>query len=416
MSNIVVVGAQWGDEGKGKIVDYLSEEAQYVVRYNGGANAGHSVQIGDDRYKVHLMPSGVFRGLPCLIGAGCIVDPPKLIEEIKNAEAFLGQPPMLYVDHRAHIVMPYHKEIDALEEISRGDSKIGTTKTGNGPCYADKYRRDSLRMSDLLRPEDELIEMVEDKVRRSNKAISLMYSGKMLNPQAIAEDMVSWSKVLSPYIKDVAYMLSIHQRYSQSILFEGAHGTLLDIDFGTYPFVTSSSCTVGAIQSAGIGITKRDTSYGVAKAYMTRIGTGPFPSEMPDSIADVIREKGNEYGTTTGRPRRIGWLDLGLLDYSCRINGFDFLAVTMLDVLSGRPTIEVTLPTSQYRCIMPGWEEDISGCRSYQELPNEAKAYLNLLASCIDTPIGLISVGPARDQIIDIRDNPIRNISYGVRK
>lgn len=396
-----VIDALWGDGGKGKIVDYLCDikEADVCVRFNGGSNAGHSVetQMGD-RFKVHLLPAGVFTpGVICVLGAGMIIDPIKLVAEIEalpDSSNFI-----LFIDERAHLVLKHHIFHDIDSEVKLGSQKIGTTLTGNGPAYADKMLRSGIRIGDLC----ERLSDLQEFISQSNSRHHAAYSDDDLS--ALLDALV----VLHPYVMDCAKFLNdTIKSKEKSVLFAGAHGTLLDIDYGEYPYVTSSSCAVSGIGvGAGVSPRKIDTVIGVVKAYVTRVGAGSMPTEMDSDTANRVRAAGKEFGTTTGRARRIGWLDLEQVKYAHMLNGFDYLAVTLLDVLSDEPELMICKEyrnngTPAYHC-MPGWEKDISECRSILDLPPNARRYLDFIEDCTQIPIRMISVGPKRYQIIDMR-------------
>lgn len=382
MSVTVAVGSQFGDEGKGKVVDYLSAEASVAVRFNGGNNAGHSVVIGGERHAVHLLPAAAYRpGMLLYLTPGVVFDPSVLLSEILSVRDVTGVIPSLIVDRRCHMIGRSHRKRDAEQEESRKGSgtEIGTTRRGNGPVYADKALRCGHRLEDL--------ESLDEKY------IDYEYN---LNEEG--------ADFLLGFAGDTASAIQIWREEGMGILFCGAHGTLLDIDHGTYPYVTSSNCVAGAACTGG-GLPPRavDTVVGITKSYMTRIGTGPFLSEIEDeTLASRIREVGKEYGTTTGRPRRIGWLDLEELRYADMLNGFSYIALTMLDVLSGLPGVSVRFPDGTWRD-HDGWTEDISEVRTLEDLPSNARAYVRMIEENVGVRVGLISVGPDRSQIIDCR-------------
>jgi adenylosuccinate synthase len=382
MNVTVAIGSQYGDEGKGKIVDYLAAEASAAVRFNGGNNAGHSVVINGERHAVHLLPAAAYRpGMLLYLTPGVVFDPAVLIAEIYSVRDVTGVFPSLIVDRRCHMIGRTHRKKDAEQEEARKGSgtEIGTTRRGNGPCYADKALRCGYRLEDL--------ESLEDKY------IDYEYN---LNAEG--------ANFLLGFAGDTASAIQINREEGMGVLFCGAHGTLLDINHGTYPYVTSSDCVAGAACTGG-GLPPRavDTVVGITKSYMTRIGTGPFLSEIEDEVlASEIRETGKEYGTTTGRPRRIGWLDLEALRYADMLNGFSYIALTMLDVLSGFPQVLVRLPGGKWKSML-GWTEDISEVRSLEGLPLNARAYIHIIEENVGVRVGLISVGPDRSQIIDCR-------------
>jgi len=429
--NTAIVGLQWGDEGKGKIVDLLTAEHDVIARYNGGANAGHTVVVGDEKYALHLIPSGIlYEDKQCVIGNGVVVDPIQLIKEIdtlRNRGIEVGD--NLKISNRAHVVMPYHKEHDAAlerklaEAAGKGDNSIGTTKRGIGPAYADKvHRATAIRMGDLLEY-DTLLEKLNITCSiRCAELTALGVDAPPLDPVALADEFAAYGKRLSPHIIDTVYELHNCLKQGKSILFEGANACLLDIDHGTFPFVTSSNCSALGIHS-GTGLPGKvlDEVVGIMKAYSTRVGAGPFPSEDLGDIGERIRERGNEYGTTTGRPRRCGWLDLVAVKYSAMICGATSIACMLLDVLSGFDEIKICVGyefedgSRNERFIpdargltkakpifesMPGWSEEIDDVTSPEDLPPNAKAYLNRISEYLELPISIVSVGPKRSQTV----------------
>ena len=427
MPSVVVVGTQWGDEGKGKIVDILAERADYIVRFQGGNNAGHTLVINGQKHILHLIPSGIFHeGKVCLIGNGVVVDPAVLLEEIDRLEkAGLPVPPgKLYVSEKAHLIMPYHKAIDHGREALKGKTRIGTTGRGIGPCYEDKVARRGIRVGDLLDPElfgQKLREILEEK----NFYLEKYLGRQALSYEEIYRSYLAFGERLAPYVANVSEILAEARAARKNILFEGAQGTQLDIDHGTYPFVTSSNTVAGgACAGAGIGPTSIDYVLGIAKAYTTRVGEGPFPTELKDEIGNHLRECGGEYGSTTGRPRRCGWLDGVILKEAVRLNGLSGLAITKLDVLSGLTEIKFceayelegrklsSLPAriSEIYRVKPvyrdfrGWQEDLSACRTPDDLPPAAREYLRFIEEYTGVPVIMVSTGPARDQNILIRD------------
>ncbi len=418
MSVTVLVGSQWGDEGKGKIVDILSEKYEIVTRYQGGANAGHTVAIGDKQYILHLIPSGILReNVICVIGNGVVIDPTALLEEIalleKNNIKVDGR---LFISHNAHLIMPYHKLLDTISES--GENKIGTTGRGIGPCYIDKYARKGIKIVDLLNRKV-LEEKIRENLKEKNNLLKKIYDREELDVEAIIKQYVEFDKAIDKYVKDVPAFLNGAIAEGKSILLEGAQGALLDVDHGTYPYVTSSSPTSGgACTGTGIPPTKIDSVVGIVKAYTTRVGYGPFPTELTDDEGEKLRKIGAEYGATTGRPRRCGWFDASLVGYSAMINGIDSVAVTKLDVLGSFDEIKVcvgyelngkalkSFPTDVERLssvkpvyeTLPGWNEDISGCTSYAELPQNTKDYLKFISQKSGIKIKIVSVGPKRQQ------------------
>jgi adenylosuccinate synthase len=418
MSVSVLVGSQWGDEGKGKIVDILSEKYEIVTRYQGGANAGHTVEIGDKKYILHLIPSGILReNVVCVIGNGVVIDPTALLEEIalleKNNIKVDGR---LFISHNAHLIMPYHKLLDSISES--GGNKIGTTGRGIGPCYIDKYARKGIKIVDLLNRKI-LEEKIRENLKEKNNLLKKVYEHAELNVDDIIKQYVEFDKAIDKYVKDVPVYLNNAIAEGKSILLEGAQGALLDVDHGTYPYVTSSSPTSGgACTGTGIPPTKIDSVIGIVKAYTTRVGNGPFPTELLDEDGESLRKIGAEFGATTGRPRRCGWLDTALVSYSAMINGIDSVAITKLDVLSQFDKIKVcvgyeldgksikSFPTDVDRLSkvnpvyksLPGWKKDISDCLSYSALPQATKDYLKFIADEAGIKIDIISVGPKRQQ------------------
>lgn len=414
----VLVGSQWGDEGKGKIVDILSENFNIVVRYQGGANAGHTIKIGNDEYILHLIPSGILReDVTCVIGNGVVIDPEALLKEIrfleKNNIKVEGR---LFISQNAHLIMPYHKLLDNISEEST--TKIGTTGRGIGPCYIDKYARKGIRIVDLL-DKKILEEKIRKNLKEKNIIIKKVYERKELNVEEIVSQYMKFDEIIDKYIKDVPMFLNKAITDGKSVLLEGAQGTLLDVDHGTYPFVTSSNPTSGgACTGTGISPTRIDAVIGIVKAYTTRVGEGPFPTELLNADGEKLRKVGAEFGATTGRPRRCGWFDACLVKYSSMINDTTYAALTKLDVLSSFDKINVcvgyefegkllsTFPTNieKLNMVKPiyetveGWNEDIADCRSYAELPEATKNYLNFISEKSETKFGIVSVGPKRKQ------------------
>jgi len=421
--NTCVVGLQWGDEGKGKIVDILAENHDIVTRYSGGANAGHTVIVGDSRFALHLLPSGSVRPENiCVIGNGVVLDPECLIDEIATLKAKgISLTSRLFISENAHVVLDYHKKEDQLREASLGKNKIGTTSRGIGPCYSDKVgRSNAIRMSDfrdlkILR--EKLVRIIDYK----NKAFSALYEAEPISVDEIFEKCSTFSKDLVNYITDTTEYLHKAMGQGKSILFEGAQGSLLDLDHGTFPFVTSSnSSALGLSAGCGVPSKKVDSFIGVSKAYNTRVGGGPFPTEQDNETGQYIRDKGGEYGTTTGRPRRCGWFDAVATSYSINIGGIDSIALVHLDTLSGLKEIKVcttyeidgekttffpadALKLSKASCIyktLPGWDDDITEVKNFEALPAKAKEYVNFLEKLLDKPISMIGVGPKRVQTI----------------
>ncbi|NPV26758.1 MAG: adenylosuccinate synthase [Firmicutes bacterium] len=421
MPAVVLIGAQWGDEGKGKITDFLAEQADLVVRYQGGSNAGHTVVVGDQEFRLHLVPSGIlYAKTVCVIGNGVVVDPQLLIEEIDGLEARGVSVQNLLISGRAQILMPYHKRIDELEEERRGDYKIGTTKRGIGPAYMDKIGRVGLRMVDLMH-KDVFASKLKRIVEEKNHLFKQVYGVPGFDYEQLLEDHLRYAERLRPHVTDTSVVIDHAIVAGKKVLFEGAQGTLLDIDHGTYPYVTSSHPIAGgACVGAGVGPTRISRVVGVAKAYTTRVGEGPFPTELFDELGNRIRQRGREYGTTTGRPRRCGWLDVVILRYAARVNGLDQIAITKLDVLDDLPHIKICtgyryngevlreLPESLEALAgcepiyetLEGWQQDITGVTRFEDLPVNAQRYLRRIEELTGTPISLVAVGPKRDQTI----------------
>jgi adenylosuccinate synthase len=416
----VIVGSQWGDEGKGKIVDHLSERVDIVARYQGGANAGHTVVIGTQEYILHLIPSGIFNdSVTCVIGNGVVVDPVALMEEIEMLTSFgLEISGRLLISHNAHLIMPYHKLLDRLREEQA--DKIGTTGRGIGPAYIDKFTRTGIRIVDLLDRET-LAQKIKMNLEEKNKVLKNIYEKEELDVDAIIHEYQEFDKKIDEFITDTSYYLNQALRAGKTILAEGAQGSLLDIDHGTYPYVTSSNPTSGgACTGLGIPPTSITEITGIVKAYTTRVGNGPFPTELLDDAGEQLRKWGNEYGATTGRPRRCGWFDAMLLQYSVQVNGIQKMAITKLDVLSGLEEIPVctgylyrdralrTVPTDirTLQSVEPvyetlqGWNQSLSEVRKFCDLPEAAKKYIHRIEELVGIPASLISVGARRDQTI----------------
>ena len=418
----VIVGVQWGDEGKGRVVDALAGRSGVVVRYQGGANAGHTVVVGDEKFVFHLLPSGIlYPGKLCVIGNGVVIDPETLFKELDDLKK-RGKPlARLVISHGAHVVMPYHKLLDRLAEGARSEgSRIGTTGRGIGPCYPDKFGRVGIRAEDLVNP-GILKEKLMMNIEQKNEILTKIYGAGPLESDTVYEAALEWGRRMEPMLGDA--FLEIHNALETGInvLFEGAQGTLLDVDHGTYPFVTSSSpCSGGACTGAGIGPGRIDRVIGVTKAYCTRVGEGPFPTEDKGSLGELLRTKGGEFGATTGRPRRCGWNDLVAVDYAVKVNGIDGLALTKLDVLSGFEKISVCtayeidgkvrkiFPSSCAELAkakpvfeeLPGWKEDIGGCRRFEDLPLAAQDYIRFIEERVSAPVILIGVGQGREDTI----------------
>jgi len=422
MPATVIVGAQWGDEGKGKVTDLLAERSDAVVRFQGGNNAGHTIVRGGEEFKLHLIPSGILHaGKLCVIGNGVVIDPRVLCEELEGLRRRGIDVGGLRISANAHLIMPYHLLLDEAGEQKLGKLEIGTTKRGIGPCYADKAARLGIRMQDLL---DEKILKKKITAAMDPKRLSLRPHERnpVLDLHAMVEEYLTYGHRLEQYIADTARLIWDLLDDGRQVIFEGAQGALLDIDHGTYPFVTSSNPVAGAAcVGSGVGPKDIDEVWGVTKAYATRVGAGPFPTELHDSLADELRGRGGEFGTTTGRPRRTGWLDLVALRYAARINSLTALVVTKLDVLSGLDTLQVctsyrgeegaefdSFPYHQSVLHharpeyeeLPGWSEDVGECRTLDDLPAAARDYLDFIADFIRVPVALIGVGPGRDQVV----------------
>lgn len=421
MSITCVVGLQWGDEGKGKVVDILSEQSDFVVRFQGGHNAGHTVVFGRDKFVLHLVPSGILhRGVICVIGNGVVIDPKHLLAEIDQLrQRGIRIQDNIYISDRAHLILPYHKVIDNISEAGLGHNKIGTTGLGIGPCYTDKYARTGIRVVDLFNPPF-FRERLKSNLAQKNFLISAA-GLKPLDWQPIYDEYLGYARRLKSYVTDTRVLLlkavSAHKR----MLFEGAQGTLLDVDFGTYPFVTSSNADIsGLCSGVGIHLNKMDNIIGILKAYTTRVGGGPFPTELTGRSGEDLRQRGGEFGATTGRPRRCGWLDLVAAIYACQINSVHSIAMTKLDVLSHLKTINIGMAYKHkgrtisnfpsdvdvldkcrvvYRQFR-GWQKDISGTRRYGDLPDAAKRYLDFIQKSLRTPVDIVSVGADRKQTL----------------
>src|SRR5690554_2607379 len=418
----VVIGSQWGDEGKGKVVDLLSRDVDIVARYQGGANAGHTICWGDETFVLHLVPSGIFHeNVTCLIGNGVVIDPVAMMEEIGMIRDLGYQVDgRLLISHNAHLIMPYHKKIEEARERARDAGAIGTTGRGIGPAYVDKSARTGIRVVDLL-DRDILRVKLKEAIQEKNAILRGIYDADELDVEHIIDEYVEFDKLIDPYVTDTSQYLGNALREGKRVLAEGAQGSLLDVDFGTYPFVTSSHPTVGGC-CTGLGVppTAIDRVIGIVKAYCTRVGNGPFPTELTDNIGDRLRRVGDEFGATTGRPRRCGWLDLVALRYTSMINGLTELAITKLDVLSGLDEIKVCTAyrydgkessrfPSEVQTLekvepiyetFEGWSEDTSGAQRLADLPAAAQNYLRFISEYLDVPISMVSIGPRRDQIV----------------
>lgn len=427
MSAVVVLGAQWGDEGKGKIVDYLAQQADAVVRYSGGSNAGHTVVVNDVNYKLRLLPSGVlFPNKTNVLGNGVVINPGVVLAEIAGMKEKGIDCHNLVISDRAHVVLPYHQRLDELQEDALGSHKIGTTKGGIGPCYMDKVARVGIRICDLMEPEI-FAEKLKINLAAKNEIITKIYGAEPFDYDTVLKEYLDYAEQLRPYVVDTGVVMDELFAADKKVLFEGAQATFLDIDHGTYPYVTSSNPTAGnACTGSGIGPRFIDHVVGVVKAYATRVGEGPFITELldTDGPGNQIRETGHEYGTVTGRPRRCGWLDAFMLRYSARLNSMDYLAITRLDILDHMPKIRMCvgynmngetlkrIPASLnvLAKVEPvyeefdGWMTDISGIRNYADLPANAKKYLERLSEVAGVELGIISVGPNREQTIVLKD------------
>ena len=426
MSSVVVVGTQWGDEGKGKITDFLSEKAEYVARYQGGDNAGHTIQFGGETYKLHLIPSGIFSSEKlCIIGNGVVVNPKSLVTELAYLHERNITTDNLRISDRAHVILPYHIELDRLQEEAKGDKKIGTTIKGIGPAYMDKAARVGIRIADLLDREvfeERLRINLEDKNRQFTK----LYDANPMSFEEIFEEYYEYGQQIKQYVCDTSVLLNDALDNGKRVLFEGAQGVMLDIDQGTYPFVTSSNPLAGGVTiGSGVGPSKVTKVVGVCKAYTSRVGDGPFPTELFDEIGSRIREVGREYGTTTGRPRRVGWFDSVVMRHSKRVSGITNLCLNSIDVLTGLETVKICVAyrksngeeISHYPASLvelgqcepvyeelPGWSEDITGCRTLDELPIEAQNYVRRVSELVGVKISTFSVGPDRNQTNILED------------
>lgn len=425
MSVRIVLGAQWGDEGKAKIVDYLTTDADVVVRYQGGANAGHTIKVGDLEFVFHLIPAGiVHQEKSCVVGNGVVLDPVALFEEVDDLQnRGISVDGRLFVSDRAHLVLPYHKAVEQASEKKIGDSAIGTTLRGIGPTYQDKINRSSgIRVGDLLDSEA-LPEKIRANVRAKNELLEKVYGVEGLEEVQLIEEYMAIGERLKPFITDTSVYLDDAIKAGKGVLFEGSQGTLLDIDHGSYPYVTSSNTTAGgACAGSGIGPTRINEVVGVVKAYTTRVGNGPFPTELNDEMGQRIRDIGHEYGATTGRPRRCGWLDMVIVRMACRINGLSSMAVTRLDILDEIEEIKICTHYTRNgqrvdhfpgdlnvlaECepvyeTLPGWQSATPDIRSYDDLPENARKYLERISELADTPISIVSVGPDRDETIAV--------------
>ncbi|MFQ4141667.1 adenylosuccinate synthase [Chlorogloeopsis sp. ULAP02] len=425
MANVIVIGAQWGDEGKGKITDLLSRSADVVVRYQGGVNAGHTIVVKGQTFKLHLIPSGIlYPNTECIIGCGTVIDPQVLIAELDQLKQLGISTNNLFISETAHVTMPYHRLIDQASEERRGSHKIGTTGRGIGPTYADKSERTGIRILDLMDSEG-LRKQLEWTINYKNVILEKLYNLPLLDPQKVIDEYLAYAERLRPHVVDTSLKIYDAIQRRRNILFEGAQGTLLDLDHGTYPYVTSSNPVAGgACVGTGLGPTMIDRVIGVAKAYTTRVGEGPFPTELDGEVGELLCARGAEFGTTTGRKRRCGWFDAVIGRYAVRINGMDCLAITKLDVLDELEEIKVCVayeidgercehfPSSARkfaRCrpiykSMPGWQQSTANCRTLEDLPRQALDYLKFLAELMEVPIAIVSLGASRDQTIIVED------------
>ncbi len=431
MANVVVVGTQWGDEGKGKIVDLLTEHADFVVRFQGGNNAGHTLVVDGKKYVFHLIPSGIlYENKMCFIGNGVVLDPGVLLEEMDKlaASGLPVNPRQLMISERAHLIMPYHRLLDSCSESALASGKkIGTTGRGIGPCYGDKILRKGIKAGDLL-DQGSLMEKIRENLEEKNFLFSKKFNTDPLKAEAIYDEYLKYAERLAPYIDNVSVALDNGRKAGKHILFEGAQGTQLDIDHGTYPFVTSSNTIAGnACTGSGFGPSHIDCVIGILKAYTTRVGEGPFPTELLDATGDALQQKGGEFGATTGRKRRCGWLDGVIAREAVRLNGINGMAITKLDVLSGQPTLKLATSyeaDGKKMTAMPGniktfarmqplyedlagWSEEISQARSVDDLPSKARDYVKRIEEFTETPAYILSVGPGREQTM-LLNNPFQ--------
>jgi len=427
MTTVVAVGAQWGDEGKGKIVDWLGPRADLVARFQGGNNAGHTLVVGGETTILHVVPSGILHdGSVNLIGPGVVVDPGILLTELSKLKdrGILRDPSRIRVSGRAHVILPWHTALDKAREQARGEDKIGTTGRGIGPCYEDKVARRGIRVADL-RQIDTLHAKLAGLAEHKNFELTELHDAQAIDVDALFAQCVAWGRELEPYIDHTGRILDKALRAGKNVLFEGAQGTFLDIDHGTYPFVTSSNCVAGAVcTGSGVGPTRIDRVIGITKAYTTRVGGGPFPTELDDALGEEFRRKGAEFGATTGRPRRCGWLDAVLLREAVTVNGLTDFAINKLDILSGFPEIKIctayqidgkvtedfpmTLAEAErakpvYETL-PGWQEDLRGMTRVEQLPRNARRYIERIEALTEVQAALLSVGPGREETIIVRD------------
>ena len=424
MSSVVVVGTQWGDEGKGKITDFLSQNAEVVARYQGGNNAGHTIKFDDVTYKLHLIPSGIFFSeKTCVLGNGMVIDPKAFVEEVAYLHERNVSTENLRISNRAHVILPYHLKLDILQEEEKGENKIGTTKKGIGPAYMDKAARVGIRIADLMDKEVFHGKLVQN-LKEKNRLFEKVYESDPMLVEDILDEYFEYGQQMAPYVVDTSVVLNDAIDEGKRVLFEGAQGVMLDIDQGTYPFVTSSNPIAGGVTiGSGVGPSKINHVVGVSKAYTTRVGDGPFPTELHDEIGNQIREIGREYGTTTGRPRRIGWFDSVVVRHARRVSGITDLSLNSIDVLTGIETLKICVayrykgevikefPASLKALAecepvyeeMPGWTEDITGVKTLDELPANARHYLERISQLTEIPLSIFSVGPDRSQTNVVR-------------
>ncbi|MGO9019779.1 MAG: adenylosuccinate synthase [Syntrophobacteraceae bacterium] len=432
MANVIIVGTQWGDEGKGKVVDLLAEQADFIVRFQGGNNAGHTLVVNGKKHIFHLIPSGILhRDKKCMIGNGVVLDPGVLIEEMDRLEqaGFRVTPDTLLISLYTHVIMPYHRALDLAREKRKGSTAIGTTGRGIGPCYEDKVGRGGIRVHDLL-DSKVFSEKVALNLEEKNFVLQNFFEQEPLDPAEIMDEYLAYGERIRPFAGNVSQQLREADALGRNILFEGAQGTQLDVDHGTYPYVTSSNTVAGnACCGAGIGPTRIDAVLGVVKAYTTRVGGGPFPSELLDETGERIRKVGGEFGATTGRPRRCGWLDMVVVNSAVRLNGLSGLVITKLDVLTGTPVLKIgvsyncrgsriDLVPSELAALeacepvweeFPGWDEDLGKVRAWVDLPQNTKKYLKAIEEISGVPIQIISIGPSREATIILR-NPFTDM------
>ncbi|WP_062238081.1 adenylosuccinate synthase [Fictibacillus sp. FJAT-27399] len=424
MSSVVVVGTQWGDEGKGKITDYLSEKAEVVARYQGGNNAGHTIVFNGKKYKLHLIPSGIFYSdKVCVIGNGMVIDPKALVEELKYLHDLGVHTENLRISNRAHVILPYHLRLDVLDEESKGANKIGTTKKGIGPAYMDKAARIGIRIADLL-DKEVFEEKLERNLAEKNRLFEKIYESEGFTKEEILDEYYAYGQQFAKYVCDTSVVLNDALDEGRRVLFEGAQGVMLDIDQGTYPFVTSSNPIAGGVTiGSGVGPSKIHHVVGVCKSYTTRVGDGPFPTELNNEIGNQIREVGREYGTTTGRPRRVGWFDSVVVRHARRVSGLTDLSLNSIDVLTGIETLKICVAYKHKGEVinefpaslkilgecepvyeeLPGWTEDITGAKTLSELPENARHYVERVSQLTGIPLTIFSVGPDRNQTNMVR-------------